>query len=104
MDGDATQTKKKKDLAEISCNLADFNKIYGLGVVNTTFVVRPVRQTSHVCMRGKMTAKDTSSLKLTRNLVLYKNLTDLYRVFLPNRRQRLIIREQSPGHSIVKKS
>jgi hypothetical protein len=46
-------------------------------VVNTTFVVRPVRQTSHVRMRGKMTAKDTSSLKLTRNLVLYKNLTDL---------------------------
>ena len=63
-------------------------------MVNTTFVVRPVRQTSHVRMREKITAKHTSSLKLTRNLVLYKNLTDLCRVFLPNRRQRLIIREQ----------
>ena len=60
-------------------------------MVNTTFVARPVRQTSQVRMRGKMTAKDTSSPKLIWNLVLYKNLTDLCRVFLPNRRQRLII-------------
>lgn len=46
-------------------------------MVNTMFVAQPVRQTSQVRMRGKMTAKDTSSPKLIWNLVLYKNLTDL---------------------------
>ena len=48
--------------------------------MNTTFIARPVRQTSHVHMRGKITAKATLSLKLTRNLVRYKNLTDLCRI------------------------
>jgi hypothetical protein len=99
VDGDATLTKIKKKILQIYRDL--YHEILST-------LTRSQRGEYYVCCTtcstdfscshvGKITAKDTSSLKLTRNLVLYKNLTDLYQVFLPNRRQRLIIREQSPG-------
>ena len=55
-------------------------------MVNTTLVARPVRQISHVHMRGKMTARHIES-KTRKEFSALKNLTDLCRVFLPNRRQ-----------------
>ena len=83
--------RKKKVLAEmqgpVSWNLADFNKITVWWILHSLHDLF-----DRLRMREEITAKDTS-----RNLVLYKNLTDLCQVFLPNRWQILIIREQSPG-------
>jgi hypothetical protein len=59
-----------------------------------TLVARPVRQISHVHMRGKMTARHIES-KPHKEFSALKNLTDLCRVSYQIV-DRLIIREQSP--------